>query len=221
MKIMTIAGVALLLVAAAVPVVSRVFDAEAATVDVSADDNFFSPSSLTVNVGDTVRWTNDGAIIHTVDDDGAAFSSGIMQPDDVFTHTYSNAGTFPYTCIVHSGMTGTIIVQEPATSTATTGAGTATPTRTRTATATASATPSPTGTVTGTVTPLPTLTPPPPAAPSATATRTGGAGPSITAPNTGHGGGVTGGDADGIATGLAALGAALVAAGAIARRRAS
>ena len=233
MKITTIAGAALLLAAAALPIAGRAFHTEAApnagpsaaTFDVSADDNFFSPSSVTIAVGDTVRWTNDGAIIHTVDDDGMLFSSGIMQVNDVFSWTYAGAGTFPYTCIVHSGMTGTVIVQQQSTATATTVAGTATPTRTRTATASPS--PSVTPTVQGTVTPLPTLTPvtpPPPASPTAivaTPTRSGSAGPSVVAPNTGGGPSGGGSATDAAALALAVIGASMLATGALARRRAS
>lgn len=222
MRIMTIAGAALLLAAAALPIANRALDVRAATVDVSAGDNFFAPPSLTIAVGDTVRWTNDGQIIHNVEDDGAAFSSGILQVNDEFTHTYNSAGTFPYTCTLHSGMTGTIIVQDPGTITATTAAGTATPTRTRTATASPSATPSPTGTVVGTVTPLPTSTPVTPPAPQlSTPTPAGGAGGAIVSPNTGDGGAAGSRAGDGVAIVFAALGASMLLAGALRQRRTS
>ena len=48
MRIMTITGAAMLLAAAVLPFASGALDVRAATVDVSAGDNFFAPSSLTI-----------------------------------------------------------------------------------------------------------------------------------------------------------------------------
>src|ERR1700739_2127238 len=39
----------------------------AATAQVTANDNFYSPpAGVTINVGDTVNWTNIGGVAHTV-----------------------------------------------------------------------------------------------------------------------------------------------------------
>jgi LPXTG-motif cell wall-anchored protein len=77
---------------------------------VSAGDNFFDPASLTIAVGDSVTWTNDGKVAHTVTANGGSFDSGNLNPGHSFTHTFSQAGTFRYFCQYHAGMTGTIKV---------------------------------------------------------------------------------------------------------------
>jgi LPXTG-motif cell wall-anchored protein len=77
---------------------------------VSAGDNFFDPASLTIAVGDSVTWTNDGKVAHTVTANGGSFDSGNLNPGRSFTHTFSQAGTFRYFCQYHAGMTGTIEV---------------------------------------------------------------------------------------------------------------
>ena len=55
---------------------------------VSVQDNTFKPADLKVAVGDTVTFTNEGAIAHTVTaTDGADFDSGSLAPgEDVQLH---------------------------------------------------------------------------------------------------------------------------------------
>lgn len=77
---------------------------------VSMVDNAFSPSNLTVRVGSTVTWVNDGAAIHTATDANGGFDSGLINPGGRFSHRFDRAGTYRYTCIVHPGMAGTITV---------------------------------------------------------------------------------------------------------------
>ncbi len=86
------------------------------TVDVSIGDFFFAPQSVTVRVGDTVRWTNNGAAPHTTTSgttpapDGK-WASGILSSGQSFSFTFTQAGTSPYFCAVHPFMTGTVTVQ--------------------------------------------------------------------------------------------------------------
>jgi LPXTG-motif cell wall-anchored protein len=78
---------------------------------VSMEDNFFSPATVTVTVGGTVTWTNNGDLPHTTT--GPTWDSGIMSPGDTFTATFNTVGTFDYVCEIHvaEGMVGTVIVQ--------------------------------------------------------------------------------------------------------------
>jgi plastocyanin len=48
--------------------------------------------------------------MHTVTASDGSFDSGDLDPDETFTHSFSEGGTFAYICKHHSGMTGTIIV---------------------------------------------------------------------------------------------------------------
>jgi len=77
----------------------------------------FVPADLTVEVGTTVTWTNESSVIHTVTSgtDGThddIFNSGDVGPNEEFSYTFNEVGTFPYFCIPHvnQGMTGTITV---------------------------------------------------------------------------------------------------------------
>jgi len=82
------------------------------THEVTVGDNFFSPSSLTIQVGDTVRWTNAaGGNNHNVTDNGGSFASQTSS-SFTFSQTFNSAGTINYRCTIHAGsMTGTITVQ--------------------------------------------------------------------------------------------------------------
>lgn len=92
--------------------------AQAASHSVSAVDFQFSPATLTINVGDSVTWTNNASQTpHTATADGGSFDSGNLNPGQSYTHTFNSAGTFAYHCQYHQsqGMVGTIVVQAGAT----------------------------------------------------------------------------------------------------------
>lgn len=87
----------------------------------------FLPTSVTINVGDTVKWTNPAVVLHSVTFDPSMatkpgnvvlpagvepFDSGDMQQDAVFSHTFTTKGTYKYICKMHEGMgmIGSVIV---------------------------------------------------------------------------------------------------------------
>ena len=73
----------------------------------------FSPDTMTVPIGTTVSWLNIESVTHTVTSDAGdsiVFNSGNMFKGNEFNFTFTKAGTFPYHCNYHSGMTGKIIV---------------------------------------------------------------------------------------------------------------
>jgi plastocyanin len=86
----------------------------AASRDVSIDGFAYDPDPLTIEVGDTVTWTNEDPIAHTVTADDGAFDSGSLAGDATFDRTFATAGTFAYHCTVHEAMTGTIVVRAAA-----------------------------------------------------------------------------------------------------------
>lgn len=99
-------GVASLLVAACADPETQ---APVVTGDVQVEDNNFSPSSIDVEVGETVTWTWTGRSPHDVRGDG--FASDIQQ-GGVFTHTFTEPGVYEYVCSVHSSMAGSVVVVE-------------------------------------------------------------------------------------------------------------
>ena len=71
----------------------------------------FSPSSVTVNVGDTVTWTNNGPTAHSATASNGSFDTGTFPRGQSRSHTFDAAGTFSYICTPHPFMKGTVTVQ--------------------------------------------------------------------------------------------------------------
>lgn len=76
----------------------------------------FSPGTVTITQGSTVRWTAlDGAHTVTPDNPGqaGAWTSTPLSAGESFEHTFTVAGTYDYHCQPHQafGMVGQIIVQ--------------------------------------------------------------------------------------------------------------
>lgn len=87
-------------------------------VHVAARDYEFVPQEVVVNKGDTVVWTNEGQVEHSVTSGTDCSSSGDFNswigPGETFSHTFTETGEHPYFCIPHcaAGMTGTVTVRE-------------------------------------------------------------------------------------------------------------
>ena len=75
----------------------------------ATSSNSYSPKTATITHGQSVCWQNSSSVLHTVTDDGGAFDTN-LPVGQIFVHTYSSPGTFPFHCKIHSGMTGTITV---------------------------------------------------------------------------------------------------------------
>jgi plastocyanin len=82
----------------------------ATTANVSIVNFAFSPTSVNINVNDSVKWTWAGSPHSTTSDTGL-WESGVLGTGATFTHTFTSAGSFPFHCSVHPFMTGTISVQ--------------------------------------------------------------------------------------------------------------
>ena len=75
----------------------------------------FQPNLVQVSVGSTVTWTNDDAQPHIVSSGENAtpsglFESPLMAPAATFEHTFTEAGEYPYFCLLHPNMVGTVSV---------------------------------------------------------------------------------------------------------------
>jgi plastocyanin len=97
------------------------------TIDMT-DALKFSPEQVTITVGGTITWKNPSTVVHTatgdpdrvadpdnveLPDGAEPWDSGFVQPDESFSHTFTEPGTYRYVCIPHEGvgMTGTIVVE--------------------------------------------------------------------------------------------------------------
>lgn len=79
-------------------------------VNVAISGFAFDPPNLTINVGDTVMWTNQDGAPHTSTSDTAVWNSGTLSMGQSFSFTFNSTGTFPYFCGIHSFMTASITV---------------------------------------------------------------------------------------------------------------
>ena len=115
----------------------------ASDATVTIADFQFTPATITIHVGDTVTWVNNGPSAHTATANDGSFNTGVLQKGHSASHTFTTAGTFTYICMIHPFMHGTVVVLANTTSTTTTPSTTPT-----TTTPPASTTPAPASTST-------------------------------------------------------------------------
>jgi plastocyanin len=72
----------------------------------------FSPMSLTVSPGSTVKVTNKDSATHTLTANGGQFNTGDVTQNQTKTFKApSKPGTYHYICNIHQYMMGTIVVK--------------------------------------------------------------------------------------------------------------
>jgi len=89
---------------------------EASEPSCAESGSCFSPSEVTIGIGDSVTWHNDSTVAHTVtsgnpeDGPDGVFDSSLFMGGDTFSHTFTESGEYQYFCQIHPWMTGTVIV---------------------------------------------------------------------------------------------------------------
>lgn len=83
----------------------------AVTKTVKIYGSSFSPKSLTITAGDTVRWVNKDNDNHQVYAYNGSFVSAILKPNQSFSFTFKAAGTYTYKDELHPKIRGTIVVK--------------------------------------------------------------------------------------------------------------
>ncbi len=92
---------------------------------------WYSPPVMYVKVGDMITWSNDDKEGHTVTSGQSAgrfgwmsqkeggfgkadgiFDSGRFMPNESWSYTFDNVGTFNYFCIIHPWMEGIVVVEQ-------------------------------------------------------------------------------------------------------------
>ena len=103
----------------AAPTTAPAVEPTGVVVPVLALDNSFRPEVVEVNVGDEVVWENRGQNEHDVlyvQDSAAPFGVEVadFQPGDIYSHVFTEPGTFRYYCSIHGnetvGMVGAVVV---------------------------------------------------------------------------------------------------------------
>ena len=82
------------------------------TITVSVKEMSFNPATVTISVGDSVRWMNDDDRDHSVVAADKSFKSGNIRSGRSFTHRFEKPGKFAYGCGYHPRMKGTVVVEE-------------------------------------------------------------------------------------------------------------
>lgn len=83
-------------------------DGPAATINISGSAFASSP---TVSVGDEVEVTNNDAFAHTWTSTDDVWDSGSLGQGDTFSFTFEEPGEYPFVCLIHPFMTGTVTVE--------------------------------------------------------------------------------------------------------------
>ena len=76
-------------------------------------NNFaFDPANITVRAGSIVRWVNGDTVPHRIQfDDKHISASFILAPSDSWSQKFDEPGIYPYICLIHPEMHGTVIVE--------------------------------------------------------------------------------------------------------------
>ena len=85
-----------------------------AQVDVSMKDIAYVPPTVTARRGETIVWTNDDSVAHTVTqkvEGGPGPDSPTIAPGGTFKYTPTQKGSIGYFCRIHPNQEGTIVVK--------------------------------------------------------------------------------------------------------------
>ncbi len=83
-----------------------------APAEIEITSNGYSPIDVTIDVGETVRFTNTDSEKHTATADDLTWGTGTMSADGTFVRRFDEAGTYTFFDSYDSGNTGAIYVRE-------------------------------------------------------------------------------------------------------------
>ena len=77
---------------------------------VTIRDFAFQPAELRIRAGDTVRWTNEETVAHSVTAPDGPFDSGLLPPGAIYERRFDEPGVYVYRCVPHPFMIARIVV---------------------------------------------------------------------------------------------------------------
>lgn len=84
---------------------------DARGVTVELDDICFDPLVVRIDTGQTVQWKNTDPVPHNIVGAAMAWSvDGDLSTGESVSFRFNEAGTFPYSCTLHWGMVGAVVV---------------------------------------------------------------------------------------------------------------
>ncbi len=87
---------------------------EGTSPDVRIAQCQFMSAVLRVPVGTTVTWTNADWLPHEVSGIGWGGVQRMLMPGDTFSHDFTEAAIYPYSCPLHPGMSAVVLVGDVA-----------------------------------------------------------------------------------------------------------
>jgi hypothetical protein len=84
---------------------------EVGTSEIGITDFAFDPTTVEIEMGTTVTWTNNDDVPHTATGLAGEFDTGTIGPGESASFTFDTPGTYTYYCEIHPSMQGTIIVK--------------------------------------------------------------------------------------------------------------
>jgi plastocyanin len=78
----------------------------------ATDQNTFDPAMQDATVNEIIGWKNTGSVTHNlVFADDASIGDPVLAGGGVWQVKFTVAGTYQYSCTIHAGMLGTIVVR--------------------------------------------------------------------------------------------------------------
>jgi plastocyanin len=84
---------------------------EIESTTVAMQDMCIRPGTVHVRPGSTVTFTNRDSMTHNLY--GAGWAHGDLLPGASATETFADPGTYAFTCTLHPGMVGAVVVDGP------------------------------------------------------------------------------------------------------------
>lgn len=78
---------------------------------VTIESMVFSPNDFKIKLGETIEWTNQDLVPHTVTSETGAFDSQTIAPGAKWTYKPLKAGVFKYKCSFHPTMSARFTVE--------------------------------------------------------------------------------------------------------------
>ena len=77
----------------------------------------YIPFKVVIDAGSVVMWENVGKQVHTITsgtilEPTGSFNSGLIAPNKFYSIQFVNAGIYPYYCMVHPWMNGSVVIGE-------------------------------------------------------------------------------------------------------------
>ena len=89
---------------------SEPLTSEASSTVVKMDGCTYAPTVTRVPIGAEVRFLNSSTTYHDVTGRNHEWGTDVLDAGEEFRHRFAAAGVYPYSCSLHPGMAGVVIV---------------------------------------------------------------------------------------------------------------